>query len=94
MPWRWPGRRCWPRALNLGQAEESDFIGTCLGPALAAAGLGHVKIFAMDDQWSKASYGQAVYTSSTGYTAGIAYHGYRGSPVVMSKAYGERLTPG
>lgn len=78
--------------MNLSQDEESDFIGTCLGPALAAAGLGHVKIFAMDDQWSNASYGQAVFTSSTAqpYTAGIAYHGYRGSPVVMSKAFGEQ----
>jgi len=78
--------------MNLGQDEESDFIGTYLGPALAAAGLRHVKIFAMDDQWSHASYGQAVYTSSTAqpYTAGVAYHGYRGGPTVMSKAYGEQ----
>jgi glucosylceramidase len=78
--------------MNLSQDEESDFIGTCLGPALAAAGLGDVKIFAMDDQWSQASYGQAVYTSSAAhpYTAGVAYHGYRGGPVVMSKTYGEQ----
>jgi glucosylceramidase len=78
--------------MNLSQAEESDFIGTYLGPALASAGLGHVKIFAMDDQWSQAPYGQAVYASSTAnpYTAGIAYHGYRGSPAVMSKTHGEQ----
>jgi glucosylceramidase len=78
--------------MNVGQDEESDFIGTYLGPALASAGLEQVKIFAMDDQWSEASYGQAVYTSSTAhpYTAGIAYHGYRGSPVVMNKATGEQ----
>ena len=78
--------------MNLSQDEESDFIGTYLGPALASAGLGDVKILAMDDQWSQASYGQAVYTSSTAhpYTAGIAYHGYRGSPAIMSKAYGEQ----
>jgi len=78
--------------MNVSQDEESDFIGTYLGLALASAGLGHVKIFAMDDQWSLASYGQAVYTSSTAhpYTAGIAYHGYRGSPATMSKAYGEQ----
>jgi len=78
--------------MNLTQDEESDFIGTCLGPALASAGLQHVKIFAMDDQWSEASYGQAVYASSTAqpYAAGIAYHGYRGSPVTMSKAFGEQ----
>ena len=76
--------------MNLGQDEESDFVGTYLGPALAAAGLRHVKIFAMDDQWSHASYGQAVYPAAQPYAAGIAYHGYRGSPVAMSKAYGEQ----
>ncbi len=78
--------------MNLSQSEESDFIGTYLGPALASAGLGHVKIFAMDDQWSEAPYGQAVYTNSTAhpYTAGIAYHGYRGSPVSMNKTFGEQ----
>lgn len=73
-------------------AEESGFIGAHLGPALAAAGLRHVKIFAMDDQWSNVSYGQAVYTSSAArpHTDGIAYHGYDGSPAVMSPAYGEQ----
>ncbi len=76
----------------LSQAQESNFIGAHLGPALAAAGLGHVRIFAMDDQWSKFRYGQAVYTSLAAqpHTAGIAYHGYAGSPAVMSSAYGEQ----
>ena len=78
--------------LSLSQSKETNFIGAHLGPALASAGLGNVKIFAMDDQWSNASYGQAVYTANSAhpYTAGIAYHGYRGSPVVMSSAYGEQ----
>jgi glucosylceramidase len=76
--------------MKLSQAEESGFIGTCLGPALASAGLRHVKIFAMDDQWSHASYGQAAYTASQPHAAGIAYHGYAGSPTVMSTAYGEQ----
>jgi glucosylceramidase len=51
-----------------------------------------VKIFAMDDQWSKRSFGHAVYTSSTSHshTAGIAYHGYSGSPATMSNVYGEQ----
>jgi glucosylceramidase len=74
------------------QDQEAGFIGSHLGPALAAAGLGHVKIFAMDDQWSKAAYGRAVYTSPAAhrYADGIAYHGYAGSPTVMSSAYGEQ----
>jgi glucosylceramidase len=76
----------------LTPSQESDFIGAHLGPALASAGLGHVKIFAMDDQWSKCAYGQAVYTSNVAhpYADGIAYHGYAGSPTAMSSAYGEQ----
>jgi glucosylceramidase len=76
----------------LTPAQESDFIGAHLGPALASAGLGDVKIFAMDDQWSKAGYGQAVYANSAArpHLAGIAYHGYGGSPAVMSPASGEQ----
>lgn len=72
--------------------QESDFIGAHLGPALAAAGLGRVKIFAMDDQWSNYGYGRAVYTSSAahGYTDGIACHGYAGSPTVMRGSYSEQ----
>src|SRR5207248_5130368 len=50
--------------LSLSQSKETNFIGAHLGPALASAGLGNVKIFAMDDQWSNASYGQAVYTAN------------------------------
>jgi glucosylceramidase len=78
--------------LSLSQSKETNFIGAHLGPALASAGLGNVNILAMDDQWSNASYGQAVYTANSAhpYTAGIAYHGYRGSPAVMSSAYGEQ----
>ena len=73
-------------------SQESTFIGAHLGPALASAGLGGVKIFAMDDQWSKTAYGRAVYASSAArpHAAGVAYHGYAGSPGVMSPAYGEQ----
>src|SRR5579859_6775921 len=77
---------------SLTRGQESGFIGTHLGPALAAAGLGEVSIFAMDDQWSKAAYGRAVYASPAAHrhTAGIAYHGYAGGPAAMSPAYGEQ----
>jgi glucosylceramidase len=78
--------------MALSESQESDFIGSHLGPALASAGLGNVKIFAMDDMWDNASYGHAVYKNSTAhpYVAGIAYHGYYGGPKAMSKAYGEQ----
>jgi glucosylceramidase len=77
---------------RLTPGQESGFIGAHLGPALAAAGLAEVKIFAMDDQWSKAAYGRAVYASHAAHrhTAGVAYHGYAGGPAAMSPAYGEQ----
>lgn len=78
--------------MALSQSQEISFIGSYLGPALASAGIGNVKIFAMDDMWSRASYGQAVYADSTShpYTAGIAYHGYEGGPSAMSGSFGEQ----
>jgi glucosylceramidase len=78
--------------MSLGQSQEISFIGSHLGPALASAGLGHVKILAMDDMWSNDSYGRAVYTSSTSHahTDGIAYHGYSGGPTAMSGSFGEQ----
>jgi glucosylceramidase len=78
--------------LRLGQSQEIRFIGSHLGPALASAGLGSVRILAMDDQWTDASYGRAVYRSSVShpYTAGIAYHGYSGGPASMSGSCGEQ----
>jgi glucosylceramidase len=72
--------------MNFSQSEEETFIGSHLGPALKAAGLGDVKILALDDNWAEASYGEGVSADPKAgpFTAGIAYHGYRGGPVVMS----------
>lgn len=72
--------------MKFSQSEEEIFIGSYLGPALKAAGFGGVKILALDDNWAKASYGQGVSASPVAgpFTAGIAYHGYRGGPAVMS----------
>jgi len=74
--------------MKLTQAQEEALIGNHLGPALAKAGLGAVKILASDDNWTQASYGLGVLThtspDSARYTAGIAYHGYGGSPSVMT----------
>jgi glucosylceramidase len=75
--------------MNLGRGEEETFIGSHLGPALRAAGLGHVKILALDDDWDQYGYGAAVFGSATArpFTAGIAYHGYAGSPAVMTTVH-------
>jgi len=78
--------------MALSQPQLISFIGSHLGPALASAGLGQVKIFAMDDEWAYHSFGRAVYKSATAHphTAGISYHGYIGSPTAMNGAFGEQ----
>jgi glucosylceramidase len=76
--------------MALSRPQEIDFIGSHLGPALASAGLGHVKIFAMEDQWAHHSFGRAVYTNAYPHAAGISYHGYIGSPTAMDGSFGEQ----
>ncbi|HEY6276232.1 MAG TPA: glycoside hydrolase family 30 beta sandwich domain-containing protein [Streptosporangiaceae bacterium] len=70
--------------LQLSQSHEEAFIGSHLGPALASAGFGDVRVLALDDQWTGASYGTGVLTGAGRYVSGIAYHGYAGDPSVMS----------
>jgi glucosylceramidase len=71
--------------LQLSTGEEQSFIGSYLGPALAAAGFGHVQILALDNSWASYSYGAAILASpgAAPYTEGVAYHGYVGSPSDM-----------
>ena len=77
--------------LKWPQSQEETFIGSHLGPALAAAGFGGVKIFCLDDSWTKESYAAAVLgnSSAAAYTDGAAWHGYRGSPSAMSTLHGK-----
>lgn len=63
---------------NLAQADEYNFINNNLGPALAAAGYGSVKIFGYDHNWDNTAYPEAVAASS--YTTGTAFHCYEGVP--------------
>jgi glucosylceramidase len=68
--------------MKLSTSEEATFIGTHLGPALAAAGFGGVQILAMDNSWASYTYAETVLKGAAAYTAGAAYHGYTGSPSV------------
>jgi glucosylceramidase len=68
--------------MKLSTSEEAAFIGSHLGPALAAAGFGAVQILAMDNSWSSYAYAESVLQGAAAYTAGAAYHGYTGSPSV------------
>ncbi len=75
--------------LELSPAEEQSFIGSYLGPALAAAGFGNVQILAMDNSWASYTYAGSVLGSrgAAPYTAGVAYHGYLGSPSAMETVH-------
>jgi glucosylceramidase len=76
--------------MKLSTTEEATFIGTYLGPALAAAGFGHVQILAMDNSWaSYASYAEPVLSSAGAapYITGVSYHGYVGSPSDMAAVH-------
>ena len=61
-------------------ADQAGFVGYNLGPALAAAGLGSVKIMAYDHNWDQPGYPTTVFANSTAsqYVAGVAWHCYGG----------------
>jgi glucosylceramidase len=65
----------------LAPGDEATFIGTHLGPALNAAGLGSVKIFGYDHNWDNTSYPEALLADSlaSSYIAGSAFHCYAGN---------------
>ena len=48
----------------LAASDESTFIANNLGPALSAAGLGSVKIFAYEHNWDNTAYPESVLGSS------------------------------
>jgi glucosylceramidase len=64
----------------LAASDEATFIGTNLGPALGAAGLGNVKILGYDHNWDDPSYAETLLAnaSASGYLAGTAFHCYAG----------------
>jgi glucosylceramidase len=74
--------------LKLSTSQEATFIRAHLGPALAAAGFGHVQILAMDNSWaSYSSYLEPVLQGAGSYATGAAYHGYVGSPSDMASVH-------
>jgi glucosylceramidase len=63
----------------LAASDESDFIANDLGPALASAGLGSVKLFGYDHNWDNPSYAELVLASpAANFVAGSAFHCYAG----------------
>jgi glucosylceramidase len=69
----------------LSANDESTFIATNLGPALNAAGLGNVKIFAYEHNWDNTAYPELVLGSPAAqYVAGSSFHCYAGDPRAQS----------
>ena len=69
----------------LAATDESTFIANNLGPALSAAGLGTVKVFAYEHNWDNTAYPESVLGSSAAqYVAGSSFHCYAGDPSAQS----------
>lgn len=72
--------------MLLSAAQEADFVGGYLGPALVQAGLNHVKIIGYEHNWDTASYPLQLLGNATAYSylAGTAFHCYAGEPSAQS----------
>ena len=70
--------------------EQTDFFGTALAPALAAAGL-KPKVMAYDHNWDRPDYPRTVLTDpkAGALAAGTAWHHYAGDPAVMTSFHNE-----
>lgn len=71
--------------VALSSTDEITFIGTYLGPALAAAGL-RPKLLAYDDSWGNVAYPEAVLANATAaqYCQAVGWHGYSAGPGNMN----------
>jgi glucosylceramidase len=76
--------------MYLSAAEQADFLGNFLGPALAAANL-KTKVLVYDHNWDHPDYPETVLRDpkAAAVAAGTAWHHYAGDPAVMSGFHGE-----
>jgi glucosylceramidase len=67
-------------SMSVTSNDQAFFIGRYLGPALAAAGLGAVKILGYEHNWDNTSYPEQVLSDSTAnpFVAGTSWHCYAG----------------
>lgn len=70
----------------VASSDEANFIGGYLGPTLAGAGLGNVKIFGYEHNWDNTLYPEEVLGDSGayGYLAGSSFHCYAGDVSAQS----------
>ncbi|MGB8259322.1 MAG: glycoside hydrolase family 30 beta sandwich domain-containing protein [Terracidiphilus sp.] len=76
--------------MQMLAAEQAEFFGNHLGPALAAANL-HPKVMAYDHNWDRPDYPEVVLkdAKAAAVAAGTAWHHYGGDPAVMTKNHEE-----
>ncbi len=74
-------------SASVASSDEANFIGNYLGPALAGAGLGGVKIFGYEHNWDQPSYPEALLanTAAYNYLAGSSFHCYAGDVSAQSQ---------
>ena len=68
-------------------SDEANFIGGNLGPALAGAGFGGVKIFGYEHNWDNPQYPETLLANAAayGYLAGSSFHCYAGGVGAQSQ---------
>jgi len=76
--------------MSMPAAEQADFLGNYLGPALAAASL-KTKLLVYDHNWDHPEYPEKVLhdPKAAAVAAGTAWHHYAGDPAVMAGFHGE-----
>jgi glucosylceramidase len=70
-------------SMLMNATEQTNFINQQLGPQMAAAGFGNVKIIAFDHNCDNEDYPQSVLNNSS-YVDGAAFHLYLGNISMMS----------
>jgi glucosylceramidase len=74
-------------SMGMSAAEQADFIGNHLGPALYENGLGAVALFCYDHNCDRPDYPIAVLADAKArrFVTGVAWHLYGGKPQALSR---------
>jgi glucosylceramidase len=81
-------------SMGMTAAEQAEFIGHYLGPALEAADLRHVALFCYDHNCDRPDYPTAVLADPKArpFITGVAWHLYAGDPRALSQVGKEYAT--
>jgi glucosylceramidase len=73
-------------SMSMNSTEQKNFINTQLGPQMATAGYGNIKIIAFDHNCDNTAYAIDVLNNSS-YADGAAFHMYAGNASAMSTVH-------